>query len=138
MCPLFFIKFLFFHQMMALPKLWKVFFISSKKFFLFSRYSKFCNFLPSFPHFPDTKGRMEVEQFVMSWIGLHKFTDAIFEITQQPFYITSSDLVKWDITNKGIFLNLFGNLKSDWTLVPGPFCFWKLCLLKGTGFERKK
>ena len=28
----------------------------------------------------------------MSWIGLHKFVDAIFEITQQPFYITSSDL----------------------------------------------
>ena len=35
---------------------------------------------------------MEVEKFVMSWIDLHKFIDVIFEITQQPFYITSSNL----------------------------------------------
>ena len=30
-------------------------FISSKKLFLFSRYSIFCNFFPSFPHFPGSK-----------------------------------------------------------------------------------
>ena len=46
---------------LALPKLWKVFFILSKKLFSFLRYSNFCNFFPSFPHFPDTKGQMEVE-----------------------------------------------------------------------------
>ena len=40
---------LFFHQMIALQKLWKMFFISSKKLFSFSRYSKFCIFVfPSF------------------------------------------------------------------------------------------
>ena len=39
----------------------KCFFISSKKLFSFSRYSIFCNFFPSFPHFPDSKGQMEVE-----------------------------------------------------------------------------
>ena len=72
MCPLFFIKFLFFHQMIALPKLWKVLFISSKKLFSFSRYSYFCNLFPSFPQFPDTKGQMEVGQFVMSWTDFHK------------------------------------------------------------------
>ena len=33
-----------------------MFFISSKKLFSFSRYSIFCNFSPSFPHFPDCKG----------------------------------------------------------------------------------
>ena len=44
-----FIKFLFFHQMIALQKLWKMFFISSKKLFSFSRYSNFV-FL-SFPFF---------------------------------------------------------------------------------------
>ena len=43
-----FIKFLFFHQMIALQKLWKMLFISSKKLFLFSRYSIFCiSVLPS-------------------------------------------------------------------------------------------
>ena len=40
----FFIKFLFFHQMIALQKRWKMFFISSKKLFSFTRYSDFCNF----------------------------------------------------------------------------------------------
>ena len=61
LCPLFFIKFLFFHQMIALDKLWKMFFISSKKLISFSRYSNFCIFFPSFPHFLDSKGQMEVE-----------------------------------------------------------------------------
>ena len=28
------------------------------------------------------------------------------------------------ISNKGNFLNLFCSLKSNWSLVPGPFCFW--------------
>ena len=58
---LFFLKFYFFHQMIGLQKLWKMFFILSKKFFSFSRYSYFCNFLPSFSHFPDMKGQLEVE-----------------------------------------------------------------------------
>ena len=42
-------------------KLWKMFFISSKKLFPFSRYSNFCRFFPSFPHIPDSKGQMDVE-----------------------------------------------------------------------------
>ena len=29
----------------------------------------------------------------------------------------------YDITNKGIFVNFFHNLKSEWSLAPGPFCF---------------
>ena len=38
-----------FHQIIALQKLWKIFFISSKKLFLFLRYSNFCIFVfPSF------------------------------------------------------------------------------------------
>ena len=34
-----------FHQTVALQKLWKMFFISSKKLFLFSRYLSFCIFI---------------------------------------------------------------------------------------------
>ena len=34
------------HQMIALQKLWKMFFISSKKLLSFSRYSTFCDFFP--------------------------------------------------------------------------------------------
>ena len=37
-----FIIFLYFHQMIALQKLWKMLFVSSKKLFSFSRYSIFC------------------------------------------------------------------------------------------------
>ena len=55
------IKFLFFHEMIALQKLWKMFFISSKKLFSFSRYSSFCNIFPFSPNFPDSKGQKEVE-----------------------------------------------------------------------------
>ena len=40
---------LIFHQMIALQKLWKMFFISSKKLFLFLRYLNFCIFV--FPFF---------------------------------------------------------------------------------------
>ena len=32
----------------------------------FSRYSNFCTFSSSFPHFPDSKEQMEVEKFMMS------------------------------------------------------------------------
>ena len=44
--------------------------------------------------FPDSKGQMDVEQFVMSQIGLHKFGDIKFRITQKPLYITSSNLAR--------------------------------------------
>ena len=57
---------------------------SPKKLFSFLRYSNFCNFSSSFPHFPHLKGEMEVEQFMMSWIGLHKFSGVMFGITQKP------------------------------------------------------
>ena len=44
-----FVKFLFFHQMIGLQKLWKLLFISSTKLFSCSRYSIFCIcVLPSF------------------------------------------------------------------------------------------
>ena len=39
-----FYQILFFHQMIALQKLWKMFFISSKKLFSSSGYSHFCIF----------------------------------------------------------------------------------------------
>ena len=58
--PLFFIKFLFFHQVIALLKQWKMVFISSLKLFSVLRYANFCNFFPSFPHVPSSKGQMKV------------------------------------------------------------------------------
>ena len=44
-----FYQFFIFHQMIALQKLLKMFFISSKKFSSFSRYSNFC--ISAFPSF---------------------------------------------------------------------------------------
>ena len=42
-------NFYFFSSNDSPLKLWKMFFISSQKFFSFWRYSIFCNFFPSFP-----------------------------------------------------------------------------------------
>ena len=66
---------------------------------------------------------MEVEQFMLSWICLHKFADAKFwNNSKTALYYTIK--LGQIIYNKGIFLNLICNLKSDWSLVPGPFCFY--------------
>ena len=48
----------------------------------------------SFPCFPDSNGQMEVELFLMSSIGSHKFAGVLFEITQKQLYITPSNLVR--------------------------------------------
>ena len=56
-------------------------------------------------------------------IDLQKFASVIFGKTRKPLYITPLNLVRSYITNKEVFVNLFHNLKSDWSLVPGPFCF---------------
>ena len=42
-------------------------------------------------------------------------------------------MVRWYIPNKGIFLNLFWNPNSDWSLVPGLFCFMFFVYWKGLG-----
>ena len=42
LCRLFIFQIFIFNQMIALQKLWKMFFISSKMLFLFLRYSNFC------------------------------------------------------------------------------------------------
>ena len=72
----------------------KCFFISSKKLFLFLRYSIFCNFSSFFPYFPDSKHQMGVEYFMMSWAGLHKFAVIILGITRKLLCITPSNLVR--------------------------------------------
>ena len=58
----------------------------------------------------------------LSWICLHKLADVIFGITWKPLYITPL-YYTWS-TGKQIFVNLFHNLKSNWSLIPGPFHFW--------------
>ena len=71
-----------------------VFLFYLKRLFSLSKYSIFCNFFPSFPNFPDSKGQMEVEYFMMPRIGLHTFANVIFGIIQKSLYITSSNLVR--------------------------------------------
>ena len=73
--------FLLLHQMIALLKLWKMLFISSKKPLFVLQCSNFCKFCPSCQHFGDTKGPMKVEQFMMLWIALRKLAGINFEIT---------------------------------------------------------
>ena len=94
LCLLFFINFFVFHLMIALQKLWQMFFISLQKLFLFLRYSVFCIFSSSFPHFPDSKGQIKLEWLMMSCIGLYKFAGVIFGITKKLLYITPSNLIR--------------------------------------------
>ena len=65
-----------------------------KKAFFVLEIFKFLIFFPSFPQFPGSKGQIEVEYIMVASIDLHKFTDAIFGITQKLFYITLSNLVR--------------------------------------------
>ena len=59
---------IFFHQMIALQKLWKMLFISSKKLFSFSRYSNFCiSVLPSFSNCRPLLWRMMEDKSQSSW-----------------------------------------------------------------------
>ena len=60
-----------------------VFFISSKKLFSFSRYPNFCEFSLPFNRFKMTYG----SGIFTSWIGLHKFTDKIFGVTQNRYIL---------------------------------------------------
>ena len=67
-----FIKFLFFHQMITLQNLWKMFFISSKKLFSFSRYSIFLykSFFPFLPTLSRLKrtNRSGITYDVINWL----------------------------------------------------------------------
>ena len=66
-----FIKCLFFYQMIAFKKLWKMFFVSSKKLFLFSRYWNFCVFSPflSTPSRFRRTNRSGIIYDVMNWLA---------------------------------------------------------------------
>ena len=129
----FFHYFLFFQQILAI-----YFIIHLKSSFLSGDVQ--INFFPSFPYFADSRG-----QFMMSWIGLHKLADVIFGLTQKSLYITSyiyiislyitSYIISY-ITNKGIFLNLFCNLKNDWSLVPR-LLFFMIFSIKMDWAQRK-
>ena len=44
-----------------------------------------------------------------SWIGFRKLANVIFGITQKPLCSKSYKFLKWWITKKGIFLNMFSN-----------------------------
>ena len=49
---------------------------------------------------------------MMSWIGLHKLEDVIFEITQKPPYITSSKLLGNTLLIKEFFWICFVTWKA--------------------------
>ena len=117
--------------------LWKMFFILSKIIFL-SQF--FNNFFSSFRLFQIQNYKWKWNNlwcYNTSWICLHKLVNVIYRITQKPFNITSSTLIRLCITNKTIFLNLFCNTNSDCSLVPGPF-FDKFVYWKRLGSKEKR
>ena len=86
---------IYFTEIKAFQKLWKMLFISSRKFFFrFSRDSYFynCFFFPS--TFSRFNGSNETEIIMTSWIGLPKLANVIFGTTQKTLCIKSSKLSK--------------------------------------------
>ena len=82
---------IYFTEIKAFQKLWKMLFISSRKFFFrFSKDSYFdsCFFFPStFSRFSESN---ETEIIMTSWIGLLKLANVIFGTTQKTLCIKSS------------------------------------------------
>ena len=75
--------FLFFHQTIALQKLWKLLFliekaVHSQDILIFVFFS-----LP----FLIQKDKWKLNTVMVSWMGFHELADVIFEITQKPFII---------------------------------------------------
>ena len=86
---------IYFTEIKAFQKLWKMLFISSRKFFF--RFSKDSYFYSCF-FFPSTFSRFnksnETEIIMTSWIGLLKLANVIFGTTQKTLCIKSSKLCK--------------------------------------------
>ena len=72
-------------------------FISSKKLFLFSRYLIFRNFLSFLSTVSRSRRSCKTAVSMTSWTGLHKLGNEISRITQKPFCIKSSKLLRWQI-----------------------------------------
>ena len=81
----------------------------------------FSLFLSTFSRFKKTN-ESGIIFYVIFYI--HKLVDITFGISKEP--PASSNLVKSYLTNKEIFLNLFYNLKSNWSLVQVTFIFHNL------------
>ena len=95
-----FIKFLFFHQIIALQKLWKFFLFHPKSSFRSQDIQIFCDFSSSFPHFPDSKGQIRI---IYKWNNgiieiiydvVNCLAGVISGITQKPLYNAPSNLVR--------------------------------------------
>ena len=112
----------FFHQMTAFQKLWKIFYIFSKKLFLLKtfKFLWFFPFLSTLSRFKRKNGSGIIYD-VMNWFAYICRCNFLNNPKTILYNIIKLGQIKY---NKGIFLDLFCNLKHNWSLVPGPFCFW--------------
>ena len=72
------------------------------------------SFIYIFPTFARLRGSDETGITMMSRVGFHKSANKIFRITKKPLSIKSSELLRWHITKRWLFLNMFCNPKVDW------------------------
>ena len=105
------------HQTIGLQKLWKMFFISSKKLFSFSRYSNFC--ISTFPSFSPCQPLLEHVRLVWDIYYAHAYLchydSALFcfqklELRQFIFLINcrsnlTINIVKWGKKNEKQMIN---------------------------------
>ena len=80
-----------FNQMIALQKLWKMFFISSKKLFSFSRYSSFCisvfpSFLPVSHCFTGWSNINLMVCDIINWLNKNLITHFVWYLGKEKRY----------------------------------------------------
>ena len=75
-------------------KLWKMFFISLRKLFLFSRYSNFCDFSLLLYTFQIQKGKWKWNNLWCHKFAFINLQIEFLELTQKPLCITSSNMVR--------------------------------------------
>ena len=123
MCPLFFIKFLFFHHMVPFKNYEKCFLFHLKMYFRSRDIQIFVifSFLSTLSRFKRTN-ESGIIYNVMNWLArICRCNFSNNSKTALHYIIKLGQII---LTNKGIFMNLFRDLKSNWWLLPGPKTGW--------------
>ena len=99
-------------EVIALQKLWKMLFISSKKLFLFSRYSIFCiSVLPSFSTCPPLLWRMIKDNDVINCLNKNSITHFVWYPEKEKRYDIETLSID-GVSDKGFYRKIMQKMYS--------------------------
>ena len=73
---------------------------------------------------------------IIIWNNFYKLP-VFWSNSIKSFRMKASKMVKWWVTKNRKLLRIFGDLKKDWWLVPGSFCFYNNFHKKIMGLKTK-